>query len=259
MSGIADRLGAERFTKAKVGHGESNVFGDGGGEVAAASKSLRVDLRVGNGMWGIVILNGQRSGGEAIGDERNADRRTFPEQVRATRIGASAGVDMDASAAKRPTLFGGEDLVGGADAPFGDGLDPVPGGAAQCDATRSAGKQTAQTLRNEAKDFFPGGAGLEQASEFADLRDFVSLAAGIGEQASDFLVGGGQLVLRGLALSDFLMLVELGQSQPESEGDERGSDGYIGENSSVRLFPLVPSAKRCRRAWPPEPDWCRGS
>ena len=163
------------------------MFGDGGGEVAAASKGLRVNLRVGNGMWGIVVLDGQDSSGKTVGDGRNADRWAFSEQVRATRVGGSAGMDVDGAAAKRPTLFGGEDLVRGTDTPFGDGLDAVPGFAAQCDATRSAREQTAQALGNEAKNFFTRGASVEEASQFADLGDFRGLAVGVGEQAADLL------------------------------------------------------------------------
>jgi len=55
---------------------------------------------------------------------------------------------------------------------------------------------------------------MEKASEFADLGDFGSLAAGVIEQATDFLVRSRELFLRHLALSDFLVLVELGEGQP---------------------------------------------
>ena len=46
---VADGLEAERFTEVKVGHRESDVFGDGGGEMAAASKGGGVMVMVGNG------------------------------------------------------------------------------------------------------------------------------------------------------------------------------------------------------------------
>jgi hypothetical protein len=129
-------------------------------------------------------------------------------------------MSMDAPAAQSPALLGREDLIRGTDAPFGDGLDAVLGGAKQRDAAGSAGKQTTQALRDEAKNLVSGSAGLKETPEFADLGDFGRLAAGIGEQATDLLVGGGQLVLRFSALSDFLLLVELGQGQPKREGEE---------------------------------------
>jgi hypothetical protein len=69
---VAHGLQAERFTETKVGKGESDVFGDGGGEVATARKGVRVNLRVGNGVRGIVVLDGERSNGVAVGDERKA-------------------------------------------------------------------------------------------------------------------------------------------------------------------------------------------
>ena len=38
---VADGLQAERFPEVEVGNGERDVFGDGGGEMAAASKGVR--------------------------------------------------------------------------------------------------------------------------------------------------------------------------------------------------------------------------
>jgi hypothetical protein len=76
----------------------------------------------------------------------------------------------------------------------------------------------------------PGGAGLKEAPEFADLGDFGRLAASIVEQPADFLVRRGQLALRCLALGDFLLLVELGQGQPECKGEKRCCDRHVCEN-----------------------------
>jgi hypothetical protein len=70
---VADSLRAERFAEAEVGYRERKVFGDGGGEVAAASKGLHIKLGMGNEKWRIVVLDGQSSDGEAIGDKGNAD------------------------------------------------------------------------------------------------------------------------------------------------------------------------------------------
>ena len=116
---------------------------------------------------------------------------------------------MGASSADSPALFGFKDPVGEADSPFGDGLKAVSGAAEQGDGAGCSRKQTAQALRDEAKDFFPGGAGLKEAAEFADLSNFFGLPIGIVEQEADFLMRGRQLFLRGLALCDFLLLVEL--------------------------------------------------
>ena len=129
------------------------------------------------------------SDGLAVGDERNADRGAFPEQVRATQVRAAPGMGVDASAAKGPTLLGRKDLVGADRCPIRRPTRArVRGSAEQGDAAGGAGKQPAQALRDEAKDLFARGAGLEQTAEFADLSDFVSLAAGIVEQAADFLM-----------------------------------------------------------------------
>jgi hypothetical protein len=129
---VADGLETERFTKVKVGHRESDVFGDGGGELAATSKGVGVRVRVRSREKRIVILDDQRSERSAVGDKRNADRSTFAEQVRETRFGASTGMSMGGTAAKSPTLFGREDLLSGAKhAPLGDGLGAVSGGAEQ--------------------------------------------------------------------------------------------------------------------------------
>jgi hypothetical protein len=43
---VADGLKAQGFTEVKVGHRESDVFGDGGGELAAASKGVGVRVWV---------------------------------------------------------------------------------------------------------------------------------------------------------------------------------------------------------------------
>jgi len=125
-------LKAQGFAEVKVGHRESDVFGDGGGELAAASKGVGVRVRVRSREKRIVILDDQRSERSAVGDKRNADRSTFAEQVRATRFRASTGMSMGGTAAKSPTLFGREDLVSGAKhPPFRHGLGAVSGGAEQ--------------------------------------------------------------------------------------------------------------------------------
>ncbi|MGA9504560.1 MAG: hypothetical protein WBV31_08975, partial [Terriglobales bacterium] len=69
-----------------------------------------------------------------------------------------------------------------------DGLSAVSGCAEQGDAAGRTGEKAAQTLRDETKDLFAGGASLEKASEFADLGDFGSLLAGIVEESADSLV-----------------------------------------------------------------------
>jgi hypothetical protein len=128
---VANGLQTERFTEVKVGHRERDVFGDGGGELAAASKVVGVRVWVGSREQRIVILDDQCSERGAVGDKRNADRRAFAKQMRATRFGASTGMNMGGTAAKSPTLFGRKDLVGGADPPLSDGLGAVSGGAEQ--------------------------------------------------------------------------------------------------------------------------------
>ena len=45
--------------------------------------------------------------------------------------------------------------------------------------------------------------------------------------------------MRGLAVGDFLLLVELGEGQAQGEGEQRRGDGHVGENFSVRLLPAV--------------------
>ena len=146
---------------------------------------------------------------------------------------------MGATAPKSPTLFGREDPIGGTDSPFGGGLEAVFRGGEQRDGAGGAWKLTAQALRNQAKVFFPGGAGLKEASEFANLSNFGSLAAGVVEQVTDLLVRGCQLFLRGLAPGDFLLLLELSEGQPQGKSDEGCSHGHVGENFSVCLFPAV--------------------
>jgi hypothetical protein len=46
---VADGLQAESFTKFKVVHRDRDVFGDGGGELAAASRGGGISVWVGNG------------------------------------------------------------------------------------------------------------------------------------------------------------------------------------------------------------------
>jgi hypothetical protein len=70
---VADSLQAERFTQAKVGKRECDVFGDSGGEVAAAIKGAGVSFRVGKWIRRSVVLDGKRSDGIAVGDKRNTD------------------------------------------------------------------------------------------------------------------------------------------------------------------------------------------
>src|SRR5260370_23666557 len=138
---------------------------------------------------------------------------------------------MGATAPKSPTLVGREDPICGTDSPFRGGREAVFRGGEQRDGAGGAWKQTAQALRNQAKDFFAGSAGLKEASEFANLSNFGSLAAGIVEQVTDLLVRGCQLFLRGLAPGDFLLLVELSEGQPQGKSDE----GCSQDRKSTRL------------------------
>ena len=80
---------------------------------------------------------------------------------------------------------------------------------------------------------------MEKASEFADLSDLGRLVAGIVEQTTDPLIGRGQLLLRGLALGDFLLLMELGERQPQREGEKRCRDDPVCKRTPVLLFPVV--------------------
>src|SRR5260370_37428712 len=125
-----------------------------------------------------MIQDGQCSEGMAIGDERNADRGTLDEEVRATWGGASAGMRMGATAPKSPTLFGREDPIGGTDSPFGGGLEAVFRGGEQRDGGGGAWEKTAAALRDQAEDFFPGSGGPEEASEVAHLGKFGSFGGG---------------------------------------------------------------------------------
>ena len=237
--GVADGLDAERFAQVEVGNGDRDVFGGGGGELEAAGKDVGAVDWVRSGEQRIIILDGEGSESVAIGDERDTNRRPLAEQVRATGSGGSAGMGMGAAAAQSPTLFGGEDAIGGTDTPFDDGIDAISGGAEEGDGAGGAGEQTAQAFGDEAKDFFAGSADLKQATEFADLGNFGGLATGMVEQVSDLGVGGGELFLRGLAAGDFLLLVELGEGEAQGKGEERGGDRHVRENLSVRLFPAV--------------------
>lgn len=126
---VADGLHAERFTQVKISNRDRDVFGGGAGELDAASKDVGAVVWVRNGEQGIIILDGERSKGVPIGDQRETNRRTFPEHVRATRGGPSTGMSMGASAPKSPTLFGREYTIGGTDPPFDDGVDAISGGA----------------------------------------------------------------------------------------------------------------------------------
>src|ERR1700716_2059098 len=102
---VADRLHAKRFTQVQISNRDRDMFSGEAGELEAASEDVRAVVWVRNGEQHVVILDSQRPEGISIGDERNADRRTFAKQVRATRGGASPGMSMGASAAKSPTLF----------------------------------------------------------------------------------------------------------------------------------------------------------
>ena len=79
---------------------------------------------------------------------------------------------MGASAPKGPALFRCKYLIGGTDSPFTNRLGAVFRGAEQRDGPGGAGKQTTQALGDEPKNFFAGSACLQQASQFADERDF---------------------------------------------------------------------------------------
>jgi len=186
-----------------------------------------------------VVLDGQRADGFAVHDEGNAHRRTFSKQVSAPRFRVSSGVHMNRSPSQRPTLLGREDPVCRTNAPLSDRFEVVLGGAQECDAARCPGKQTPQTLRNKAKHFFLGCAGVKQASQFADLGYFRGLAAGVVQQAADFLVRSRCLPLRRLTLGNFLLLVKLRKGQPEGEREERGADRHVRERCSGCLFPSI--------------------
>src|SRR5277367_5176209 len=111
---------------------------------------------------------------------------------------------MSASAAKCPTLIGRENVVSGEEhPPFGRRLEAVPGRAEKRNAPGEAGKEAAQALRYQAKDFFASGAGMKDAAQFADLSDLGGLPPGIFEQAANSLMRRGELLLRGVALDDF--------------------------------------------------------
>src|SRR5260370_37958777 len=100
------------------------------------------------------MLDGQCSEGRGMGDERNADRGTFAEEVRATWGGASAGMSMGATAPKSPALFGREDPIGGTDSPFGGGLEAVFRAAEQRDRAGGAWQHTEPSLWRQAEDLF---------------------------------------------------------------------------------------------------------
>ena len=55
---VADGLQQESFPQVEVGDRDGNVFGDGGGKLAAAKKAFGVMVRVGTAGYGIVILDG---------------------------------------------------------------------------------------------------------------------------------------------------------------------------------------------------------
>jgi len=80
---------------------------------------------------------------------------------------------------------------------------------------------------------------VKQASQFADLGYFRGLAAGVVQQAADFLVRSRCLPLRRLTLGNFLLLVKLRKGQPEGEREERGADRHVRERCSGCLFPSI--------------------
>ena len=82
---VADGLHAQKFTQVKIGNRNRDLFGGGAGELDAASEDIGAVVWVGNGEHGIIVLDGERSEGLPIGDQGDANRRTLPEQVSATR------------------------------------------------------------------------------------------------------------------------------------------------------------------------------
>ena len=97
----------------------------------------------------------------------------------------------------------------------------------------------AQALGDEAEGLFLRGAGLKEAAEFADLGNFLSLAAGIVEQCFDFIAGGRQLGLCSPALRNLPLLVVLRESQAEGEGNQRRRNGNVREDRTVGRLPPV--------------------
>jgi hypothetical protein len=60
---------------------------------------------------------------------------------------------------------------------------------------------------------------LQQTSEFADLSDCAGFNTSVFEEAANSFVGSDEFVLRKLAVGDFLLLVILGQSETDREGE----------------------------------------
>ena len=146
---------------------------------------------------------------------------------------------VDGSPAQSPALRGRDNLAARADTPVSYRFEAHFGGSEKRDGTGCVREKTAQALGDQTEDFFARGAGLKQASEFADLGNLGGLAAGVLEEVSDLFVRGRELSLRGFALGNFLLLVVLGESESDSEGEERSSDRDVGEKSSVSLFPAI--------------------
>src|ERR1700682_2854501 len=66
---VANGLHAERFTQVQIRNRDRDMFGGGCGELDAASEDVRAIVWVRNWEQGIIILEGERSGGGAIGDQ----------------------------------------------------------------------------------------------------------------------------------------------------------------------------------------------
>src|ERR1700690_896169 len=246
---IAHGLQAEGFAKTKVGNGDRNVFRNCAGEVELPGTVVQVGVRFA-GRRGkiillevivleVVVLNGQDSDGFAEGDKRNTDGSALAQKVGAARARVATGMNVDGPAPQGPAFRGRDDLASGTDAPWGNCLEARFGGGEKGAGTGGGRKETAQALRDEAKDLLTGGASLEQASEFADLRDFSGLAPGVLEEVADSFVRGGQLLLRGLALENLLLLVVLRERQTEGERQKRGGYRDVGEKLAVGLFPTI--------------------
>jgi len=158
--------------------------------------------------------------------------------MRATRLGASTGMGVCASAAQSPTLFGREDPIGRTDSPFGGGLEAVSRGAEQCDRAGGAWKQTAQRSGMSRKT---SSREVQAWSRLPSSLIWVTSAVWRRALSSKLRICSCELsaVLRGLAPGDFLLLVELGEGQPQGERDERCGHGHVGESFSVCLFPAV--------------------
>lgn len=118
-------------------------------------------------------------------------------------------------------------------------MEAVPGRAEQRHAAGEAGKEATQALWNQPKDLFANGAGVQDAAEFADLSDLGGLPAGIFKQAANSPMRRGELLLRGVALDDFLLLVELSEGQAQGECKQRCGDSHVGESATIGCFPTI--------------------